>query len=113
MNVFLFGKTVDGQRTAVAVSANGSLLMKDQNEHPDFINFPATTVATALPDKPGIWLSILNNTGVDVVVDHGVGSETYSLPTGNERRFALVKSSNELRVKVAAGEHNLSMEIAG
>lgn len=103
MNVFLNGLTKLGHRVAMAVGANGSLLTVEDNGDPGFISMEVTTVPTALAAHVASAVEILNNSGVDLVVDHGDGTAAGKLPTGNSHVFKLKSNTSELRLSVAAG----------
>ena len=70
---------------------------------PRFFYTQATTQPTALPALRGQSVDILNNTGSDLIFDHGLGTMSFTLPTGNAKVFHLQACTSELRVSVAAG----------
>jgi hypothetical protein len=100
MNVFLQGKTKAGTRLPLAVGEKGALLTQIDNGAPGFINVNVTNVPTALPDHAASTVEILNNTGSDLIIDHGEDTPSAKLATGNSHLFKLLASTSELRLSV-------------
>jgi len=94
----------------MAVGAKGSLLTLPDNGMPGFIAQAVTNVATALEAHAAAFVEIINATGHDLTVDHGDGTPTATLKTGNSHVFKLLANTSELRVSIGvAGPVTLDM----
>ena len=113
MNVFLNGKNAASGRVPVKVTSGGALVQASDNGVPVFLNVALTTNFAALPATAGTHVAVFNNSGTSLVLDHGAGTATFTLPTGNERVFKVAANANELRVKATAGTPTVDMEVWG
>ena len=78
---------------------------------PQFIDFAATTVAASLPNAPGQFVEIKNDSGVAVVVDRGPGTAAFTQPANTDKVYHVVGNASELRVALVAGAAALQIEV--
>lgn len=80
---------------------------------PKFFNLTATVAWQTFPAYAATHLEVFNNTGQSIVLDHGAGTSTFTIPTGNSKVTHSNATLSEIRYSCATGPVNFDVEAWG